>query len=40
MAEWFELREWNRKTGLPSIGKLGGLDLKDVADELQHMGMI
>ncbi|MFQ6134456.1 MAG: aldehyde ferredoxin oxidoreductase C-terminal domain-containing protein, partial [Nitrososphaerales archaeon] len=32
--EYYQLRGWDTKTGLPSRGKLEELDLKDVADEL------
>ncbi|MDI7260580.1 MAG: aldehyde ferredoxin oxidoreductase family protein [Thermodesulfobacteriota bacterium] len=40
MAEWYELRDWDKKTGLPTRRKLEALDLKDVADELQNLGII
>jgi len=40
MAEWYELRDWDSETGLPTRRKLEELDLKDIADDLENLGMI
>jgi len=32
--EYYELRGWDKKTGIPTREKLEELDLKDVADEV------
>ncbi len=34
--EFYELRGWDRKTGIPTRARLESLDLKDVADELEN----
>ncbi len=39
MAEYCQLKGWDRKTGLPTRRTLEELDLKDVADELENLGM-
>ncbi|MFC1974514.1 aldehyde ferredoxin oxidoreductase C-terminal domain-containing protein [Chloroflexota bacterium] len=34
LDEYYEFRDWDRETGIPSQRNLEQLDLKDVADEL------
>lgn len=40
LDEYYELRGWDVKTGLPTRAKLEELELKEVADELKRYGMI
>jgi aldehyde:ferredoxin oxidoreductase len=35
MDQYYQLRDWDLKTGVPTRAKLGELGLEDVADELQ-----
>jgi aldehyde:ferredoxin oxidoreductase len=35
--EYYELRGWDKETGIPTRAKLESLDLKDVADELEYL---
>lgn len=39
MDRYYELRRWDLETGIPTRGKLEGLGLKDVADELERLGV-
>lgn len=40
LDEFYELRGWDKKTGIPTKKKLSELDLGYVADELLKMGLI
>ncbi|MEM3521646.1 MAG: aldehyde ferredoxin oxidoreductase C-terminal domain-containing protein, partial [Candidatus Bathyarchaeia archaeon] len=40
LDEYYESREWDVKTGLPTREKLKKLGLKYVADELEKMGKL
>lgn len=40
LDEYYELRGWDKKTGLLTRSKLEGLELKEVADELKKYGKI
>ncbi len=37
---YYELRGWNKETGIPTKGKLGELGLQFVADELEGLGKL
>ncbi|MCD6089180.1 hypothetical protein J7K07_05635 [Candidatus Bathyarchaeota archaeon] len=37
---YYELRGWDKATGIPTRQKLEELGLKDVADELERMGKL
>ncbi|MEM3045832.1 MAG: aldehyde ferredoxin oxidoreductase C-terminal domain-containing protein [Candidatus Bathyarchaeia archaeon] len=38
--EFYELRGWNKSTGRPTREKLEELDLREVADELDKLGLL
>ena len=40
LDEYYELRGWNRVNGYPKREKLEELDLKEVADELDRLGLL
>lgn len=40
LDEYYELRGWDKETGLPTRRKLDEVDLKEVADELEKYGML
>ncbi len=40
LDEYYELRGWDKRTGLPTRSTLEGLGLKEVADELEKYGKI
>ena len=40
LDEYYELRGWNKETGIPTRKSLEELDLSDVADELEKMGRL
>jgi len=40
LDEYYELRGWDKETGLPTVEKLTELGLSDVADELLKLGKI
>ncbi len=40
MAEWYQLRGWDKKMGLPTGRALEELGLKDDADELENLGVL
>ncbi|MFH1929459.1 MAG: aldehyde ferredoxin oxidoreductase N-terminal domain-containing protein [Chloroflexota bacterium] len=40
MDRYYQLRGWDLETGVPTRAKLEGLDLKDVADELERLGVL
>jgi aldehyde:ferredoxin oxidoreductase len=40
LEEFYELRGWDKATGRPTREKLEELDLRDVADELEKLGLI
>ena len=40
LDEYYELREWDKKKGVPTRQKLEELELKDVADELSELGKL
>ncbi len=40
LNEYYELREWDRATGLPTAKKLNDLGLQDLASDLQRLGKI
>jgi len=40
LDEFYELRGWNKRTGYPTREKLEELDLKEVADELDELGLL
>jgi aldehyde:ferredoxin oxidoreductase len=37
---YYELRGWDKKTGIPTRRELEGLNLKYIADELERMGKL
>jgi aldehyde:ferredoxin oxidoreductase len=37
---YYTLRGWDPITGIPTRGKLEELDLKDIADDLNHLGLL
>ena len=40
LDEYYELRGWNKVNGYPTREKLEDLDLKEVADELDRLGLL
>jgi len=40
LDEFYELRGWDKTTGRPTREKLEELGLKDVADELEKLGLL
>jgi aldehyde:ferredoxin oxidoreductase len=40
LDEYYELREWDKATGRPTVRKLNGLGLQDLAADLQRLGKI
>jgi aldehyde:ferredoxin oxidoreductase len=40
LDEYYELRDWDKETGLPSYKKLVELELKDIAEELKKLKII
>lgn len=40
LDEYYELRGWDKETGIPTRAKLERVGLKDVADELERMGKL
>ena len=40
LDEYYELRGWNKLNGYPTREKLEDLDLKEVADELDRLGLL
>ncbi|MFH1087816.1 MAG: aldehyde ferredoxin oxidoreductase family protein [Chloroflexota bacterium] len=40
MAEWYEIRGWDGQAGLPGRAALESLGLKDVADDLEKLGIV
>ena len=40
LDEYYELRGWDKKSGLPTQEKLAELGLSDIADELLEMGKL
>lgn len=40
LDEYYELRGWDKKSGLPTVKKLNDLDLADIAEDLKRLGKI
>lgn len=40
LDEYYELRGWSKKTGLPTRSKLEDLDLQYIADDLEKLGLL
>ncbi len=40
LDQYYELRGWDRETGIPTRAKLEEVGLRDVAEELESMGKL